>query len=94
MTKKQIFDAQLIIHLPTDFITLQVSVVADTVNVYGQSNQSQLKVPECRLADDLSALLERAAFSDVTLCVNGQEFKAHTAILAGRMVVNDMLFWS
>lgn len=61
----------------------QVSIVADTVNISGQSTQAQLKVPDCRLADDLSSLWERSAFSDVTLCVNGREFQAHKAILAG-----------
>ena len=69
-----------------------MSVVADTVNISGQSNQSQLKVPECRLADDLSALWERSAFSDVTLCVNGREFKAHTAILAGKVVHHNLFY--
>lgn len=80
--------------LPDDKLTLfcEVSVVADTVNISGQSNQSQLKVPECRLADDLSALWERSAFSDVTLCVNGREFKAHTAILAARSPVFNAMF--
>ena len=59
-------------------------MVAETVNISGQSSQAQLKVPECRLADDLSSLWERTTFSDVTLCVTGKEFLAHKAILAGK----------
>ena len=63
--------------------SFQVSVVADSVNISGQSSQAQLKVPECHLANDLSSLWERNAFSDVTLCVKGREFQAHKSILAG-----------
>ncbi|PIK35688.1 putative speckle-type POZ protein-like [Apostichopus japonicus] len=70
----------------------QVSIVADTVNISGQSTQAQLKVPDCRLADDLSSLWERSAFSDVTLCVNGREFQAHKAILAARSPVFNAMF--
>lgn len=62
---------------------LQVSVVADSVNISGQSNAVQFKVPECRLPDDLGNLFEIQKFSDVTLSVSGREFQAHKAILAG-----------
>lgn len=62
---------------------LQVSVVADSVNISGQSNAVQFKVPECRLPDDLGNLFEVQKFSDVTLSVSGREFQAHKAILAG-----------
>jgi len=62
---------------------LQVSVVADSVNISGQSNSVQFKVPECRLPDDLGNLFEIQKFSDVTLSVSGREFQAHKAILAG-----------
>jgi len=61
----------------------QVSVVADSVNISGQSNTIQFKVPECRLPDDLGLLFENQKFSDVTLTVCGREFQAHKAILAG-----------
>lgn len=61
----------------------QVSVVADSVNISGQSNTIQFKVPECRLPDDLGLLFENQKFSDVTLTVSGREFQAHKAILAG-----------
>lgn len=64
-------------------LLLQVSVVADSVNISGQSNTIQFKVPECRLSDDLGLLFENQKFSDVTLSVAGREFQAHKAILAG-----------
>lgn len=64
---------------------LQVSVVADSVNISGQSNAVQFKVPECRLPDDLGNLFEIQKFSDVTLSVSGREFQAHKAILAGNI---------
>lgn len=60
-----------------------MSVVADSVNISGQSNTIQFKVPECRLSDDLGLLFENQKFSDVTLSVAGREFQAHKAILAG-----------
>jgi hypothetical protein len=59
-------------------------VVADSVNISGQSNAVQFKVPECRLPDDLGQLFEVQKFSDVTLSVGGREFQAHKAILAGK----------
>jgi len=52
-----------------------VSVVADSVNISGQSNAVQFKVPECKLSDDLGALFESQRFSDVTLAVGGKFFK-------------------
>lgn len=62
-------------------ICLQVSVVADSVNISGQSNAIQFKVPECRLADDLGLLFENQRFNDVTLCVNGREFQVDATSL-------------
>jgi speckle-type POZ protein len=53
----------------------QVSVVADTVNVTGQSNLMQFKVPECRLSEDLSALFEKHQFSDCVLACANKEFQ-------------------
>lgn len=58
--------------------------MADSVNISGQSNTIQFKVPECRLPDDLGLLFENQKFSDVTLTVCGREFQAHKAILAGK----------
>lgn len=69
----------------------QVSVVADSVNISGQSNTIQFKVPECRLPDDLGLLFENQKFSDVTLTVCGREFQAHKAILAGENEIISFL---
>lgn len=65
-------------------LSLQVSVVQDSVNISGQSNMNMLKVPECQLSDDLGNLWEQSRFTDCSLYVRGQEFKGHKAILAGR----------
>ena len=73
-------------------ILLQVSVVADSVNISGQNNSIQFKVPECRLSEDLSGLFESQKFSDVILSVNGREFFAHKAILAARSPVFAAMF--
>lgn len=62
----------------------QVSVVGDTVNVSGQSNCTPVKVPECRLSEDLGQLFQSSSFSDVFLSVGGHEFRVHKSILAGR----------
>jgi len=80
--------------LPDDKLTIfcEVSVVADSVNISGQSNTVQFKVPECRLSDDLGKLFEDQKFSDVTLSVSGREFLAHKAILAARSPVFAAMF--
>lgn len=52
-----------------------MSVVADSVNISGQSNAVQFKVPECRLSDDFGSLFDSQKFSDVTLSVCGREFQ-------------------
>ncbi len=80
--------------LPDDKLTLycEVSVVADSVNISGQSNGVQFRVPECRLADDLGGLFDTQRFSDVTLFVGGREFLAHKAILAARSPVFAAMF--
>src|SRR5258708_6219592 len=62
--------------LPDDKLTLycEVSVVADSVNIAGQNNTTQFKVPDCKLSEDLSQLFESSKFSDVILSVEGREF--------------------
>uniref|UniRef100_A0A669BXU9 Speckle type BTB/POZ protein n=1 Tax=Oreochromis niloticus TaxID=8128 RepID=A0A669BXU9_ORENI len=71
--------------LPDDKLTLfcEVSVVQDSVNISGQNTMNMVKVPDCRLADELGGLWENSRFTDCSLCVAGQEFQAHKAILAG-----------
>lgn len=80
--------------LPDDKLTLfcEVSVVADSVNVSGQTSTTQFKVPDCRLSDDLGVLWEQSRFSDVILCIQGKEFQAHKAILAARSPVFHAMF--
>lgn len=60
-------------------------MVQDSVNISGQSNTNMLKVPECQLSDDLGNLWEGSRFTDCSLFVGGQEFKAHKSILAGEI---------
>ncbi|XP_065219097.1 speckle-type POZ protein B isoform X4 [Planococcus citri] len=80
--------------LPDDKLTIfcEVSVVADSVNISGQSNAVQFKVPECRLSEDLGCLFENQKFSDVTLSVGGKDFLVHKAILAARSPVFAAMF--
>lgn len=80
--------------LPDDKLTLycEVSVVADSVNIAGQNNTTQFKVPDCKLSEDLSLLFESSKFSDVILSVEGREFFAHKAILAARSPVFAAMF--
>ncbi|CAO1427941.1 unnamed protein product [Diamesa serratosioi] len=77
--------------LPEDKLTIfcEVSVVADSVNISGQSNIIQFKVPECKLSEDLGNLFDNEKFSDVTLSVGGREFQAHKAILAGEFTFHS-----
>uniref|UniRef100_A0A0K0DN50 Speckle-type POZ protein n=1 Tax=Angiostrongylus cantonensis TaxID=6313 RepID=A0A0K0DN50_ANGCA len=85
--------------LPDDRLSIfcEVSVVAETVNVTGQTSAQQFKVPPCRLSEDLSALFESKQFSDCTLvanCKSGvpQTFHVHKAILAARSRVFHAMF--
>ena len=66
----------------------------DSINVSGSSHPSALKVPESKLSDHMGLLLDRGAFSDVTLCAGGREFQAHKAILATRSPVFSAMFKS
>jgi hypothetical protein len=72
--------------LPDDKLTLysEVSVVADSVNISGQTNVfNRLKIPDCHLTDDLNSVFENSNFSDVTLSCSNRDFKMHKAILSG-----------
>lgn len=79
-------DETPIVYFFFDVSHAQVSVVQDSVNISGQSNMNMLKVPECQLSDDLGNLWECSRFTDCSLYVRGQEFKAHKSILAGKTV--------
>ncbi|XP_063115089.1 speckle-type POZ protein-like isoform X2 [Cavia porcellus] len=70
----------------------QVSVVQDSVNISGHTNTNTLKVPECRLAEDLGNLWENTRFTDCSFFVRGQEFKAHKSVLAARSPVFNAMF--
>lgn len=54
------------------------------MNVAGQASYTPIRVSDCRLSDDLGGLLDREQFCDVVLSVDGCEFHAHKAILAGQ----------
>ena len=75
--------------LPGDQLTLfcEVSVVQDSVNICGHSHSPKLQVPECKLTNDLSNLLQNQNFHDVVFEVDGAEYPAHKAIMAARSTV-------
>jgi len=80
--------------LPEDKLTLfcEVSVVQESVNISGQSNMMQLKVPDCRLSEDFEDLLKESHFSDCTFSVGGVEFKSHKCVVAARSPVFRAMF--
>ncbi|XP_063089624.1 speckle-type POZ protein-like [Cavia porcellus] len=65
----------------------EVKVAQDPTNHSSQNIRKLVKVPEGCLAEDLGGLWERSQLSDCCLCVAGQEFQAHKAILAARSPV-------
>jgi len=69
------------------YIYPQVSVVGETVNLSGQSSCTPVRVPDCKLSEELGAMFDRSSFSDVTFSVGGREFYAHKAVLAGELVI-------
>lgn len=68
-------------------LCFQVSVVQDSVNISGQNTMNMVRVPDCRLAEELGDLWENSRFTDCSLCVTGQKFQAHKAILAGENIL-------
>ncbi len=66
--------------------------MADSVNISGQSNSVQFKVPECKLSDDFGALFDTTQFADISLVCNGREFRCHKAILVSRSTVFAAMF--
>lgn len=67
-------------------------MVQDSVNVSGHTNTNTLKVPQCRLAEDLGNLWENTRFTDCCFFVRGKEFKAHKSVLAARSPVFNAMF--
>jgi speckle-type POZ protein len=49
------------------------------VNVTGQSNMMQFRVPQCRLSDDMGTLFEKSLFADCILCSSNsnKEFQVY-----------------
>ncbi|CAJ0931022.1 unnamed protein product, partial [Mesorhabditis belari] len=90
--------------LPEDKLSIfcEVSVVAETVNVTGQSNSSLFKVPQCKLSEDLGNLFESNLFSESKLIVTERdtegnvittaEIPVHKAVLAARSKVFRSMF--
>lgn len=68
--------------LPDDRLTIfcEVSVVADTVNVTGQSSIMQFRVPACRLSEDMGSLFEKSSFADCVLSTGNKEFEVFYSI--------------
>ncbi|CAF0994194.1 unnamed protein product [Adineta steineri] len=80
--------------LPDDKLTLfcEVSVVADSINISGQTQLNPFKIPECRLSDDFLVLLDNPVYSDVTLVCGQKEFPVHKALLSARSRVFQAMF--
>ncbi|KAK7795570.1 hypothetical protein U0070_010190 [Myodes glareolus] len=80
--------------LPDDKLTLccEVSVVQDCNSISEQNMQPGIDIPRCTLVDDLGELWENSSFTDCCLGVDGQEFRAHKAILAARSPVFRAMF--
>ena len=80
--------------LPDDVLTVHcnVYIVQDSVTLSNQSDSVQFKIPNCNLSDDFAQLFEDQEYSDVTLSVNGHEYRAHKAILAARSKVFAAMF--
>ncbi|XP_053453548.1 speckle-type POZ protein-like isoform X3 [Nycticebus coucang] len=81
-----------LLSLPCKWCCRQVSVVQDSVNISGYTNTNTLKVPECRLAEDLGNLWENTRFTDCSFFVRGHEFQAHKSVLAARSPVFNAMF--
>ncbi|XP_078234084.1 speckle-type POZ protein-like [Pogona vitticeps] len=80
--------------LQNDELTLlcEVSVLEEPITTSGKTQKIKLKVPECSLADEMGGLWRNQRYTDCCLCVGGQEFRAHKAILAARSPVFSAMF--
>ncbi|KAG8140125.1 hypothetical protein E2320_002846, partial [Naja naja] len=64
-----------------------VSVVQDSVNISGQNSMNMVKVPECRLADELGGLWENSRFTDCSLAMFEHEMEESKK---NRVEINDV----
>ncbi|XP_063089628.1 speckle-type POZ protein-like [Cavia porcellus] len=80
--------------LPDDKLTLfcEVNVSLDSTDSFSQNNKHMVKACEGCLASDLGGLWKNSLLADCCLCVGGQEFQAHKAILAARSPVFRAMF--
>ncbi|XP_065214346.1 speckle-type POZ protein B-like [Planococcus citri] len=81
--------------LPDDKLSIlcEITVRLPSTSQHEVSNQPGFDImPSCTLSDDLSQLLEDQEFCDVTLSVNGQQFKAYKGILSARCSVFKAMF--
>ncbi|XP_005411871.1 PREDICTED: speckle-type POZ protein A-like, partial [Chinchilla lanigera] len=80
--------------LPDDKLTLlcEGKVEEDSTNISSQNTMNMVKAPECWLPDELGGLWKHSRLTDCCLCVSGQEFRAHKAILAARSPVFCAMF--
>ncbi|XP_028818623.1 speckle-type POZ protein-like [Denticeps clupeoides] len=69
-------------------LTCEIHVLCRPENTQLQ----QVKVPECRMAEELGDLWDQSLLPDCSLVVGGQEFQAHKAILAARCPVFRAMF--
>ncbi|XP_028844539.1 speckle-type POZ protein-like [Denticeps clupeoides] len=69
-------------------VTCEIHVLLPPENTQRQ----QVKVPVCRMADELGNLWDQSLLPDCSLVVGGQEFQAHKAILAARCPVFRAMF--
>ncbi|XP_028811155.1 speckle-type POZ protein-like [Denticeps clupeoides] len=72
--------------------TLTVTCELHLLHSPENTQRSQVKVPECSMADDLGDLWDQSLLPDCSLVVAGQEFQAHKAILAARCPVFRAMF--
>ncbi|XP_028847042.1 speckle-type POZ protein-like [Denticeps clupeoides] len=75
--------------LQDDKLTLTCKI---TVEKDPEISTAQVKEPDSSLAFELGELWEESLLTDCTLCVAGQEFKAHKSILAVRCPVFRAMF--
>ncbi|XP_003749384.1 TD and POZ domain-containing protein 2-like [Rattus norvegicus] len=80
--------------LPEEQLILccKVSIIGPCFSRPGQNMTPAIKDPRQILADDVGELWENSLFTDCSLVVAGQEFRAHKAILAGHSPVFRAMF--